>query len=165
MIRGKQQTHVRHAVPQSHAFIIVGQGRGVSEDKSHRSNSPREKSQKVRRRSMGVTSTRFRRRCFSTCLFSLDRLNRWGGSQSYATRPTSLTSRSSGPENGSAHLCGSMRQLEKGNISTTNDESINNHTDAPTECPACDSSKIALMGTLWCCGLCGASGMLGGENR
>lgn len=155
----------RSTTPQSPHFIGVRQARGCKRENHTEATHHVKKCRKLRRRSMGVGSTRFRRRLFSACIFSPDRLNRLGRSQSYATRQLSLANRSSGPVNGSSQQCGSMNQQEKRSIHTTTDESTDNHahTDAPTECPACDSSEITLTGTLWSCGLCGASGVCRGE--
>lgn len=151
----------RSTTPQSPHFIGVREARGCKRENHTEVTHHVKKCSNSRRRNRVEPTPIERRRSFSVCIFSLDRLNRLGHSLSYATRQLS---RSSGPGNGSSQR-GSMNQQEKRSIQTTTaDESTVNITDTPTECPACDSSKIALTGTLWCCGLCGTSGILGGER-
>lgn len=123
----KKQIYSVSAVPQSHGFMPIGQARECKRKNHTEATHYVKKDSKVRRRSMGDTTTRFRRRYSSTCLFSPDRLNRLGHSQSYATHPTSRTS---GPVNGSTHNRRKRMAHNDRTIHRTTSVSTTNHQES-----------------------------------
>ena len=102
----QRQTCGSQITGQSLIFISREREDSITEDQSHRRNSIRGKKTGESPTFNGCPTTRIRRRYLSTCLFSLDRLNRLGESCCYGN--SSHRAGSSGPENGSAHQCGSM---------------------------------------------------------